>query len=53
MQLLNGYINYVPFIYTGVPEPHISTLYIVSQDEIDDTVLTGIIVIISSYLIIT
>ena len=39
--------------FSGVPEPHISTLYTVSQDEIDDTVLTGIIVIISLYLIIT
>ena len=35
------------FIYTaaGVPEPHISSLYTVSQDETDDTVLTGIIII--------
>ena len=31
-------------MYIGVPEPHLSTLYTVSHDEIDDTVLTGIIV---------
>ena len=35
------YISFMSLVYTGVPKSHNSSFAKVSQDEIDDTILTG------------